>query len=131
MWIDVALLVLLHAMWWSWPCRHYLKYYDDLCSLFMLSMIISIYMWSNVKLCILILMLFRWSCRLWLCSSMSSLRVYAWLYLLDYMSLWWLYWWCYSSVCIGWLKDHNDYSYVLLGYYNIRDNVKSLVCLVL
>ena len=64
---------------------NYLKYYDDLCSWFTWSMIIYIYMWSNVNVCVL---------------SMNSgyhadydfvvicvvLYVDAWLFLLDYMS---------------------------------------------
>ena len=40
--IDVALSALLHSICWSWPCRHYLKYYDDMCSLFILCMSICI-----------------------------------------------------------------------------------------
>ena len=49
--INVALSVLHYVLWWSWPCRHYLKYYDDLCSWFIWSMIIFIYLrlrWNYV-----------------------------------------------------------------------------------
>ena len=83
--IDVALLALLYAIWWSWPCRHYLKCYDDLCSWFMWSMNICIYIWSNVKVCVLS-MYVRRSCREWVCAYMCSIRIDSWLFLLDYMS---------------------------------------------
>ena len=97
----MALSALLEVLWW-------------IVYLIMWSMIISTYIRSNVKLCILQLMLFRWSCRLWLCSCMCGLRVDAWFSLLDYMSLWWLYWWWFGSVYNGkkmimiiakWLKE--------------------------
>ena len=95
--IDVALSALLYAILWSWPCRHYLKYCDGMCSWFMWSMSKSIYMWSNVKVCVLS-MYVRRSCGVWLCSYMCNLICWymivpTWLY-----ELWWLYWWWYSNV---------------------------------
>ena len=65
----------------------------------------------KVKVCVLQLILGD-HVRLWQCPYVCDLRVDALLFLLEYMSLWLLYWWRYSS--LGYLKDENDYSYVLL-----------------
>ena len=85
-WIDFSLSALLYEIWWSRPCRQKLKYFDDLCSWLMWCMSISIYMLSNMKVCVLS-MYVRKSLISWLCACMCSHRVDALLFLLDYMSL--------------------------------------------
>ena len=76
---------------------NYLIYYNDFCSWFMSSIIISIYMWLLWKY-VFPLLLLGYHIRLWLCPFVCSLTIDAWLFVLDYMSLWWLYLWCYTSL---------------------------------
>ena len=60
----MSLSALLEVLWW-------------IVDLIMWSMIISTYIRSNVKLYILLLMLFRWLCRLWLCVVLELLHVFS------------------------------------------------------
>ena len=64
--------------------------------------------------------------RLWVCFYECSLRVDARLLLIDYMSLWWLFWWCGSN-----FYDFIKMTRVILKcfkeWYAICYNVKNVV----